>query len=927
MSFKENINDPDNAVDNAVDNNSEEIVKDSRADEEYTDINEVAENSSDHNFDKKHKMEEIYSTKDKHIKYKRLTPIEAEQAAKRRQKSKEELIAGKAEIDLYNEDHTLVTLEAEIEDGTIVSDEIIENLNPVSNIHNIYIQDIDGIDIDLDANEALRLYEKKANDTSRHDKRSHMQEQLDKSSEQPKYTEQIVSKVPCYRHESKENQIKVKAGRFTDVVESEYDEYLQSNDPTISKNYHDLQKSIGVRQSLLYTLNKLASKGKIGQEKKPEKPKIEQEKAEIRPESKIEKKEIERKIINKPNKPENKITTSENKKSAKKQSKFKRFFKALGGAFLETFTTKRKSSDKDILQHSAYQTKQDEKYVFSQTKANIKKLSLHFAVFFVIGAIMLVLVFVQRSQESKIFESILPNGALGYCMINLLLLVFCGVLGRAYIINGLKPLKRFKGNCDTLMSLAFIACVLQGIASLFTAGSFVNNEAHLYGFLAVFALICNTLGRLLSAIRVKKNFAFLTSRSPVYVGKILNDEEIARRMVSGTTAQKGIVAYQHITSFLSDFLKISYAPDPSEEASGKLAPITIVSTLFVSILYTILHPGVQGAFSVFAVMLCISIPFCSLLAGNIPMLLFSSKTLKYNAMVAGYPSIKQFGDTSSVMVSAKELFPKGSIKLEELKTFLDFRIDEILLSAAVVLKDAGSPLEQLFEDKLKQNSSSLPKVESVLYEEKSGLVGWVNGERVLIGNKTLMKRYHIAMPENIREEYYKKQQKQIVYIAYSGQLAAMLVTEYNANQTVQEELQNSEKNGLSFLVGTTDPNVTADLLAQKFNIFFRSIKILPNGYANVMDEVTSKVDETSRSYLATRGAFSSLSRAVSGCIKIKSNMTMGIVLELFSLILGVILCATLVLYSSVARLTVLEILVYVLFWLFATIVAQLIKKP
>ncbi len=923
MSFKENIDNQNNTLDNAPDNNDKEIIEAVQDNEEYTDINEALENSSDHNFDKKHKMEEIYSTKDKHVKYKRQTPIEAEQAAKRRQKSKEELLAGKAEIDLDHEDRTLVTLEAELEDGTIVSDEIIENLSPVSNMHNVYVQDIDGIDVDLDSNEALRLYEKKANDTSRHDKRSHKPDVSYKESlEEQGYTEQIVSKVPCYKHESKENQIRVKAGRFTDVVESEYDEYLQSNDPTISKNYHDLQKSIGIRQSLLYTLSKMASKGKIGQEKKPDQlqRKTEKEKTEV----KIEKQEIERKITTNP---ENKLTSQENNKKPKKPSKIKRFFKAFGGAFLETFTVKRKSFNKDILRSSDYETKQDEKYVLSQTKANIKKLSLHLAAFGVIGAVMLALVFLQRIQKSKIFENIMPNGALFYCIINLLLLIICGVVGRAYIFNGIKSLKRLKGNCDTLMSLSFIACVLQGIASLFTADSFVNNEAHLYGFLAVFALICNTIGRLLSAVRVKKNFAFLTSRSPAYVGKILNDEETARRMISGTTAQKGIVAYQHITSFLSDFLKISYAPDPSEEISSKLAPITMVSTLFVSVLYTILNPSVHGAFSVLAVMLCISIPFCSLLAGNIPMLLFSGKTLKYNAMVAGYPSIKQFGDTSSIMVSAKELFPQGSIKLEELKTFVEFRTDEILLSAAVVLKEANSPLDQLLYDKIKQNSSILPKVESVLYEEKSGLVGWVNGERVLIGNKILMKRYHIKVEENIREEYYKKQQKQIVYIAYSGQLAAMLVADYNASPVIQEALQNGEKNGLSFLVGTTDPNVTAELLAQKFNIFFRSIKILPNGYANVMDEVTSKVDETSRSYLATRGAFSSLSKAVSGCIKLKSNMTMGIVLELFSLVLGVILCATLVLYSSVARLTVLEILIYILFWLFATIITQLIKKP
>ena len=45
-------------------------------------------------------------------------------------------------------------------------------------------------------------------------------------------------------------------------------------------------------------------------------------------------------------------------------------------------------------------------------------------------------------------------------------------------------------------------------------------------------------------------------------------------------------------------------------------------------------------------MLCISVPFTALRADNIPMLLFSKKMLENGAMVAGYPSVRQFCDTS-----------------------------------------------------------------------------------------------------------------------------------------------------------------------------------------------------------------------------------------------------------------------------------------
>ena len=63
------------------------------------------------------------------------------------------------------------------------------------------------------------------------------------------------------------------------------------------------------------------------------------------------------------------------------------------------------------------------------------------------------------------------------------------------------------------------------------------------------------------------------------------------------------------------------------------------------------------------------------------------------------------------------------------------------------------------------------------------------------------------------------------------------------------------------------------------------------------------------------------------CIGLKSNITLGIVIEIFGMILGILLCATLALYASVARLSIVELMIYIGFWVGATIIAELIKRP
>ena len=849
--------------------------------EEYTDINTVAQQSAPEAASGE--MEEIYSTRDKQIKYKRMTPIEAEAAAKRQAETKQELIRGKLE---FASDAAPVVpeieLKAELDVDTVVADEIIEDVRDVRTLRGVYVQDIDDIDISLDPMENVREYERKADDKQRYEARRAAPE-----PESFAYTgDKITTYVPVYRHESAVDKIFLKAGRFTDVVESEYDEYLKTTDPTISKNYHAMQKQIKPKQSLLYTLSQMAQKRRE---------EAQQQKAQEAVKENFDE------VAEKPKKP----------------SKVGRFFRITGTLIAESFVAPATPQDNA---RTDYSSREDEKYVMHQLRSNIKDLALRVVLFTVLFFALTVLNIAERTGG---FDE--TNAAI-YAGLTLILTLMLGVVGRHRIAEGIRPLRKLRGNSDTAAALAYCACLIQSIVSMFCAASFADGSHHLYSFIAAFALLLNTVGRLLMALRVRSNFRFITSHSPAYAAKIYNDEETARRMVSGTTVSKGVVAYQHITRFLSDFLKISYAPDPSEEISGRILPITSIVSLFVTVTYAIIYGGVPGIISALTVMLCVSVPFTALLTGNLPMLIFSRRMLAEGAMVSGYPSVRQFCDTSAVMINASELFPKGSVRLDELVPFQQFRVEENLLMAAAVLREAASPIAPVFDELVTEYGDDLPAVESVMYEDKSGLVGWIGGERVLIGNTALMNRYHILLPET-REPKRGRTAGGITYIAVAGRAIAMLVLSYIAQKTAREQLQRAERSGLAFIISSPDPNVTAEMIAEEYELFYRSVKVMAPGYASEIDEITSRIEETSRAYLSTRGRQSALARAVGGCIGLKSNISLGIAIAMFGLALGILLCATLVLYASVGQLSILALMIYILFWTAATLVAGLIRKP
>ena len=59
-------------------------------------------------------------------------------------------------------------------------------------------------------------------------------------------------------------------------------------------------------------------------------------------------------------------------------------------------------------------------------------------------------------------------------------------------------------------------------------------------------------------------------------------------------------------------------------------------------------------------------------------------------------------------------------------------------------------------------------------------------------------------------------------------------------ETIDELKALTEQPGFSM----TDPNVTAERIADEYEIFYRSVKVMPPGYSNVIEEVTSKAEES-----------------------------------------------------------------------------------
>lgn len=778
-------------------------------------------------------------------------------AAEKAEKAKREYEEAKKKA--AEEENKIVTLTPEYDENTEFSGEVLGEVDQFRD--EAEIKSYHTIDIDIPEDEPKEKAETK-------EKKEASQTPVHQFPNTEKPPRKVVAKVPVYRPDEPRNILNVKAGRFSEAVANEYEEYVRSKNPSVIAHVLRPEPTI-VDEEIAPTEEKHKDNRPIGE-----------------------------KVIS-----------------------------ALVGIF-----SKDESDDNDTVKEENskpvedYTGEEDEKSILYELNHNIRKLFMRSLLSGIIAAVVVVLTIVTRIFPNAICSAV-PFAPAAYAILLFILMAASLVLNRVAMLSGLSPLVHIKGNSDTAVAVAGAAGMVQIIVSFFCLGDLNGFHVNYYTVIPMLAFFANNVGKLYMVLRVKDNFKFVSSKGQKYASKIYNNESVAMQMMSGTAADRPIIAYQHKTEFPSNFLKISYAPDPSEDLASKLAPITTIASIIIAVMYGVVKLSFADALNAFALITAVSVPVATLLSVNAPVRKLCKTLLSYGSMLSGYPSVKQFCDSTAIMIDANELFPAESISLEGIKTFEDYGIDESLLCGIAILKEAQNPIANAFDSVVAETEETLPEVESVLYEDEIGLVGWIKSERILVGSRTLMEKYSVEVPNMEYEEKYTSQGRQVTYLSRAGRLVAMFVTRYTPDAQLKAEMQRAETNGISFLIRTTDYNVTNDLVAKLYDLFYRSIKVLPTGLGNVLREAEDTVEETSRSYLITNGKAASLARAVTGCVKIKYNISLSIIIQLIAVIFGLLVASTLSLYAGVQVMGSLEVLIYALFWGAAAVFAPAVQKP
>ncbi len=490
-----------------------------------------------------------------------------------------------------------------------------------------------------------------------------------------------------------------------------------------------------------------------------------------------------------------------------------------------------------------------------------------------------------------------------YFITNLVLTVLAVVLNSNTVGGGLISLFTLKADNDSFAAMAGLAALVQSTALVVAPERFTGANLYFYTPVLVLILFFNLLGKLSLTGRIMRNFRVVAGEKRARSATMMvNNKEMARDMTRGQNLDFPQIVYPVKTGFFSNFLELSYEEDYSDGVARVLAPVSFGACLLMSLVSFLFSKNVFAALSVFAAACCICAPLGAQLAGNLPMSRLAKLLTGENAMVSGYGAVERLSRANAVALRCSDLFPTENITLHRIKTFQKTALDEAIIDAASVICSCESTLNGIFSQMVGGRTDILKPVENLVSEDGMGLSAWVNGKRVLIGNRELMHQHGVQLPGLEVESQLQFEGSNLLYLANSGQLTAIYVLSYGCNEEIAEALEELADRDMTLVVYTTDPNITPGLIDQVLGYPAELVKILPAKLHAAFEEQTLP-RQTARAYTAHNGGISQFVQTITAAENCRSAITFGSMLQLVFVIVGFALVTFMAFMQSVSVLS------------------------
>ncbi|MEO8588621.1 MAG: heavy metal translocating P-type ATPase [Flavobacteriales bacterium] len=310
----------------------------------------------------------------------------------------------------------------------------------------------------------------------------------------------------------------------------------------------------------------------------------------------------------------------------------------------------------------------------------------------------------------------------------------------------------------------------------------------------------------------------------VRAGKVGADTVLARIVQLVASAQRSRAPIQRL----------------ADKVAGWFVPVVIGIAVLTFIVWMVVGPEPRFTYALVAAVsvLIIACPCALGLATPMSIMVGVGKGAGMGVLIRDAEALERMGKVDTLVVDKTGTLTEGKPSVTGIFPAEGFAEDELLRIAAAVERVSEHPLAQAIVKAARSRELQLPEVSGFDSPIGKGVLGMVEGKRVVLGSAEFLKEYAVdAGALSDLAAQHRREGATAIFIGIDKRVGGMLAIADAVKPTTQAALDALRKEGLRIVMLTGDAQGTAEAVAQRLGISEVEAGVLPERKSAVVQRL------------------------------------------------------------------------------------------
>ena len=330
------------------------------------------------------------------------------------------------------------------------------------------------------------------------------------------------------------------------------------------------------------------------------------------------------------------------------------------------------------------------------------------------------------------------------------------------------------------------------------------------------------------------------------------EKGVGEKVIAGSLNYDGFIKYKAERigkeSTVSEIVKLvveasnTKAPIAkiADKISGYFVPAVIIIAILTFIVYLILGYDLGTALSTFVTVLVVACP-CSLgLATPLAIVVSEGICASNGILVKKSEILENASKINTIVFDKTGTLTYGKLKISKIHNYSKLAEEKLMKLAGSVEEKSTHPIGKAFESYMQENKIEKLEVEDMQNIAGYGIVGTINNEKIILGNRKIIEKFAIENNHLEDEKVLSFDGNSIIYVANEKEILALIGVNDIVRENAKDVIKEIKEHNIKTIMLTGDNNETAQKIGEELGITEVISNVLPSQKSETIKELKEK---------------------------------------------------------------------------------------